>query len=59
MKKIANSQSTRSQVANAVVVSSKAVGDAVEDARTKALWKEIGNSVFDFADKNENRDTEV
>ena len=58
VKKIANSQSTRSLVTNAVVLSKNAE-DAVEEAKTKALWKEAEDSVFESASKDENRDTKV
>ena len=59
MKKIANSQLLRSRVANAVVFSSKAAGDAVDEVKIKALWREAGNSIFESADKDEGRDTTV
>ena len=44
--KLANSQTTRTKVANAVV-SAKAVAEAKEGK----LWKQAGSNVLDFADK--------
>ena len=57
MKKMANSQSTRARVAN-TVASLKAVGEAAADVKTKMLWKDAPDNVFEFADKDENRDME-
>ena len=35
------------------------MGEAVEEVKTKALWKEAeASNVLEFADKDENRDTE-
>ena len=58
VKKMANSQSTRAQVAN-TVVSTKAAGEAVKDAKLKALWKKAEDNVLETADNDENIDMEI
>ena len=58
VKKMANSQSTRAQVAN-TVVSTKAAGEAVKDAKLKALWKAAEDNVLETADNDENIDMEI
>ena len=50
--KMANNQSTRARVVNAVT-SSKAAGDATKDAKTKELWEKAGDNVYEYADKEE------
>ena len=52
VKKMANSQSTRARVAS-TVVSSKAAGEAVKDAKIKALWREAEDRVFEFSDEDD------
>jgi len=60
MAKMANSQSTRARVVNAVS-SSNAAGDATkdaetEDAKTKELWQQAANNVCEYADKEEDEE---
>ena len=57
MAKMANNQSTRARVVNAVS-SSKAVGDATKDAKTKEIWEKAGNNAFEHADEEENEEME-
>ena len=57
-KRMANSQSTRARVAN-TVLSTKAAGEAVKDAKLKALWKEAEDNILETADKDENIDMEL
>ena len=59
VENMANSQSTRAQVANTVIFP-KAAGEVVEDAKKEAVWKVAEANAFEHADrdKDENRETE-
>ena len=53
--KIANNQSTRARVVNAVLLS-KAAGDATKDEKEKDIWKQAGNNVYEYADEEEDKE---
>ena len=62
VKKMANSQSTRAQVAN-IVFCSKAAGEAVAEVKVvemkiEAIWKYAEDNVLQYADEVESRDIE-